>query len=139
MLGGGLARLLVRKGIAVAFAAGAAFIAVCATGAAIFFGLCLVLVPWGAALITALLFAVIALGVVVVFLTNESREEEAEAAESQGLADRAVQLFSAHPVLGTVAALAGGFLVLRNPALATMAAALLADKNRSSSSGRYRR
>lgn len=136
MLGGGLARGLVRKGIAVAVAAGAAFVAMCAVGAAIFFGLCMVLVPWGAALVTALLFALVALVVVLIFVRREGLAEDADTAEPTGLGERAYVLFRNRPILGTVAALAGGYIFLRNPALATMVAAAFTEKSRGS---RYRR
>ena len=125
-----LTRGLVRKGIAVAVAAGAAFVAICAVGAAIFFGLCLVVVPWAAALITALLFAVIALIVVLVFVQRDGFSEEPEEDQPLGLGERAYELFRNRPILGTVAALAGGYIFLRNPALATMVAAAFTEKSR---------
>ena len=43
---------------------------------------------------------------------------------------RAVHLFQDRPLLGVAAALAGGFIFLRNPALATMVAAAFTEKSR---------
>lgn len=134
MLGGGLARDLVRRAVALGVAAGAALVAVAALGATIFYALCLVLVPLAAAAITSLLFAVVALIVVLVFVRGE-RELPPQEDESFGLADRAVALFRERPILGTAVALAGGWIFLRNPALATLVTAAFTDK----SSSQYRR
>jgi hypothetical protein len=43
--------------------------------------------------------------------------------KSLSLGQRAYMLFRQRPILSTVAALAGGWIFLRNPALATMVAA----------------
>ena len=107
MLGGGLARKLAKKAVAAAVAAGAALVAVIAFGATIFYALCLVLVPLAAAALTMLLFALVALAVVMVFLRREAEDRP----------------------------LAGGWIFLRNPALATMVAAAFTEK----SHGRGRR
>jgi len=135
MLGGGLARKLAKKAVAAAVAAGAALVAVIAFGATIFYALCLVLVPLAAAALTMLLFALASLAVVMVFLGREAREEEVEDDEPMGLGERAYTLFRNRPILGTAAALAGGWIFLRNPALATMVAAAFTEK----SHGRRRR
>ncbi|HZW15125.1 MAG TPA: hypothetical protein VFF66_02600 [Brevundimonas sp.] len=135
MMGGGLARKLAKKAVAAAVAAGAALIAVIAFGATIFYALCLVVVPLAAAALTMLLFALAALAVVMVFLRREAHEEDIEDEEPMGLGERAYMLFRQRPILGTAAALAGGFIFLRNPALATMVAAAFTEK----SHGRRRR
>ena len=135
MLGGGLARKLAKKAVAAAVAAGAALVAVIAFGATIFYALCLVLVPLAAAALTMLLFALVALAVVMGVLRREAEEEEIEDDEPMGLGERAYMLFRQRPILGTAAALAGGFIFLRNPALATMVAAAFTEK----SHGRRRR
>ena len=135
MLGGGLARKLATKAVAAAVAAGAALVAVIAFGATIFYALCLVLVPLAAAALTMLLFALASLAVVMVFLRREAEEEEIEDDEPMGLGERAYMLFRQRPILGTAAALAGGWIFLRNPALATMVAAAFTEK----SHGRRRR
>ena len=135
MLGGGLARKLAKKAVAAAVAAGAALVAVIAFGATIFYALCLVVVPLAAAALTMLLFALVALAVVMVFLGREAQEEEVEDEEPMGLGERAYMLFRQRPILGTAAALAGGWIFLRNPALATMVAAAFTE----TSHGRRRR
>ena len=106
-----------------------------AFGATIFYALCLVVVPLAAAALTMLLFALVALMVVMVFLRREAHEEDIEDDEPVGLGERAYTLFRQRPILGTVAALAGGWIFLRNPALATMVAAAFTEK----SHGRRRR
>lgn len=134
MLGGGLARGLVKKAVAAAVAAGAALVAVAAFGATVFYALQLLVVPLAAAAITFLLFAVIALAVALIFVARGDTEDE-EDEDDAGLGHRAYMLFRQRPILGTVAALAGGWIFLRNPALATMVAAAFTEK----SHGRRRR
>ena len=134
MLGGGLARGLVKKAVAAAAAAGAALVAVIFLGVAIFYALWLVVPALAAAAITFLLFAFVAIIIAVLFLRGESDEDE-EDLEDAGIGQRAFMLFRERPILGTVAALAGGWIFLRNPALATMVAAAFTEK----SHGRSRR
>ncbi len=122
------AKSLIRRAVATAIAAGAAFVAILAFGAAIFYALALVTPPLAAAAITALIFAVVALLVALLFVRTAEGDEEEEAYEPEGLGMRAVHLFKQRPILGTVAALAGGWIFLRNPALATMVAAAFAEK-----------
>ena len=129
MLGGGMARVLVKKAVAASVAAGAAQVAVLAFGATIFFALQLVVVPLAAAAITFLLFAVIALAVALIFVARSETEEEADEEDVSGLGQRAYMLFRQRPILGTVAALAGGWIFLRKPALATMVAAAFTEKS----------
>ena len=122
------AKSLIRRAVATAIAAGAAFVAILAFGAAIFYAIALVTPPLAAAAITALIFAVVALLVALLFVRAAEGDEEEEAYEPEGLGMRAVHLFKQRPILGTVAALAGGWIFLRNPALATMVAAAFAEK-----------
>lgn len=131
----GLGQKLVKKAVAAAVAGGAALVAVIAFGATIFYALCLVVVPLAAAALTTLLFALAALIVVTVFLRRDAEAQEAEDDEPVGLGERAFTLFRQRPILGTAAALAGGWIFLRNPALATMVAAAFTEK----SHGRGRR
>lgn len=128
MFGAGLARGLVKKAVAASAAAGAAFVAVLALGATIFFALQLVVVPLAAAAITFLLFGLIAVGVAMMFVVRGEAEDELDDDEPAGLGQRAYSLFRQRPILGTVAALAGGWIFLRNPALATMVAAAFTEK-----------
>ena len=135
MFGGGMARNLVKKAVAAAIAAGAALVAVMALGATVFFALQLVVEPLAAAAITFLLFGLIALAVDLLFVARGEAEDEEDEEEVSGLGHRAYLLFRQRPILGTVAALAGGWIFLRNPALATMVAAAFTEK----SHGRRRR
>ena len=132
MLGGGMARGLVKKAVAASVAAGAALVAVVAMGATIFYALQLVVVPLAAAAITFLLFAVVALTVALVFVARSEAEDQEEDDDASGLGQRAYMLFRQRPSLGTVAALAGGWIFLRNPALATMVAAAFTEKSHGS-------
>ncbi len=132
MIGRGLVNRLVASFVA----AGAAFVAVVALGATVYYALSLVLLPLGAAAITAGLFAGLAAVVAVLYLRKgEGDHDEDDDHEPEGLGGRAYALFRSRPVLGTVAALAGGWIFLRNPALATMVAAAFTEKSRP----RYRR
>jgi hypothetical protein len=126
---------LVKKLSAALVVAGSAFVAVVALGATIYYALQLVVPPLAAAAITAGLFALVAVGVAVAFLGAGKSDDEEEEEEPEGLGGRAYALFRSRPVLGTVAALAGGWIFLRNPALATMVAAAFSEKSHK----RYRR
>lgn len=136
MLGEGMARGLVKKAVAASVAAGAALVAVLALGATIFYALQLFVPALAAAAITFLLFTVIALAVALIFLARSEAEDEEDEEDVAGLGQRAYMLFRQRPILGTVAALAGGWIFLRNPALATMVAAAFTEK---SHGGRRRR
>lgn len=120
-------RGLVKKAAAAAVVAACAFVVIVALGAAEFYALCLVLAPLGAAAVTALTFAVLALIVALVYLGGQ--EEDEEEAEPTGVGERVFALFRDRPIMGAVAALAGGFIFLRNPALATMVAAAFTEKS----------
>ncbi|HRJ64004.1 hypothetical protein [Brevundimonas sp. UBA2416] len=127
-----MARGLVKKAVAASVAAGAALVAVLALGAAVFYGLMLVVPPLAAAAITFLLFAVVALAVALTFVARSEAEDEEDEEDVSGLGRRAYMLFRQRPILGTVAALAGGWIFLRNPALATMVAAAFTEKSHAS-------
>lgn len=121
-------RGLVKKLVAGSAAAASAFVAVVALGATLFYALCLVLPALGAAAITFAVFAAAAAIIAAVFFhRGEDAEEEFD--EPHGLGGRAYALFRSRPILGTVAALAGGWIFLRNPALATMVAAAFTEKS----------
>ena len=78
----------------------------------------------------ALLFAVVALIIALVFVRRAQGEDDEEEQEPESLGVRAFHLFQERPILGVAAALAGGFIFLRNPALATMVAAAFTEKSR---------
>jgi hypothetical protein len=122
-----IGKSVVKKLSAALVVAGCAFVAVVALGATVYYALALVLPPLGAAAITAGLFALVAVIVAVVFLGAAGALEEEEEAAPEGLGARAFTLFRQRPILGSVAALAGGYIFLRNPALATMVAAAFTE------------
>jgi membrane protein YdbS with pleckstrin-like domain len=125
-----LGRGLVNRAVATFVAAGAGFVAMVALGATVYYLLALVVLPLAAAAITSAIFAVIALIVAFVFVRRAQGEDEEEDYEPEGLGMRALHLFQQRPILGAAAALAGGFIFLRNPALATMVAAAFTEKSR---------
>ncbi len=127
-------RGLIVKAASVAAMSACVFTAVVALGLAVYYALSIVLVPWGAAAVTALIFAI---GAAACAMALGYKPEADEDAEPEGLTDRAVQLFRTRPILGTVAGLAAGWIFLRNPALATMVAAAFTEK--AHSAGRRRR
>jgi uncharacterized membrane protein YccC len=125
-----LGRGLVNRAVATFVAAGAGFVAMVALGATVYYLLALIVVPVAAAAITSAIFAIIALIVALVFVRRAHGEEEEEDYEPEGLGMRALHLFQQRPILGAAAALAGGWIFLRNPALATMVAAAFTEKSR---------
>lgn len=125
-----LGRGLVNRAVATFVAAGAGFVAMVALGATVYYLLALIVVPVAAAAITSAIFAIIALIVALVFVRRAHGEEEEEDDEPEGLGMRALHLFQQRPILGAAAALAGGWIFLRNPALATMVAAAFTEKSR---------
>ncbi|MFC5371893.1 hypothetical protein ACFPIF_04985 [Brevundimonas faecalis] len=127
-----LGRRLINRAVATFVAAGAGFVAMAALGATVYYLLLLALPPVAAAAVTSALFALVTLFVVLIFIRQaHGDEEEEEDYQPEGLGARAFHLFQQRPVLGTVAALAGGWIFLRNPALATMVAAAFTEKSQS--------
>ncbi len=116
---------LVKRAAALAAVAACVFVAVTALGFAIYAALAIWLIPAVAAAVTALLFAVVAGGTALIMAGPREPEPQDEPA---GIQDRIVGLFSQRPILGTVAGLAAGWIFLRNPALATMVAAVMTDR-----------
>lgn len=125
-----LGRWLINRAVATFVAAGAGFVAMVALGATVYYLLALAVPPLAAAAITAAIFAAVALIVALLFVRRAHGEEEEEEYEPEGLGMRAFHLFQQRPILGVAAALAGGFIFLRNPALATMVAAAFTEKSR---------
>lgn len=126
-----LGRGLINRAVATFIAAGAGFVAMVALGATVYYLLLLAAPPLIAAALTALLFALIAAIVALVFVRRARGDEADEDEEPESLGARALHLFQQRPILGAAAALAGGFIFLRNPALATMVAAAFTEKSRS--------
>lgn len=117
-------KLIVRLAAAGAVA-GFALVAVVALGAMIHALLSMVLVPAGAAAVTALIAA--AAAGLCAWIAAGKALDDSEPEEPVGLGQRAVDLFRQRPILGAAAALAGGWIFLRNPALATMVAAAFTE------------
>lgn len=137
-------RELLNRAIAVAVAAAAAFVAVVALGAAAYYALSLVVTPLGAAAITAGLFAVIALVAFFVFArkaAGDDAEDDYDDEEPEGFTARALQLVQQRPVIGIVAALTAGALILKKPGLAALAFTAFNESRGSSdqSSGKSRK
>lgn len=126
MPGKGLVDRLVAAAVAAAFV----FVAIIALGATLFYLLLMVAPAAAAAAITAAAAAILALIVFFIFVRRARGSDEDWEDEPMGLGERAFVLFRNRPVLATVAALAGGWIFLRNPALATMVAAAFSEKTR---------
>lgn len=128
-------RELVNRMVAGAVAAGAALVAVVALGAAVFYALSIVLTPLGAASVTAALFALIALIAFFVFNNKAKGEEkdEEEDEEPEGLPARLMSMVQQRPVIGIVAALATGAVLLKKPGLAALALTAFNEHSRSDS------
>ena len=124
MIGKGLIKKLV-AGFAAAASAG---VAVVALGATLFFALDLVLPALGAAAITFAVFAAVTGLIAVVFLKDHPDHDEDEDDEPETLVQRAVHLVRERPILGAAGGLGILFFLLRNPALAAIAASMITEK-----------
>jgi hypothetical protein len=131
---------LIKKVVAGFAAAASVFVALVALGATLFFALDMVLPALGAAAITFAVFAAAAALIAVIFLKGDSHHDEDEDAEPESLLHRAVHLVRERPVLGAAGGLGLLFLLLRNPALAAIAASMITEKRMESRGyGRRRR
>lgn len=132
---------LVKKLVAGFAAAASVFVALVALGATLFFALDLVLPALGAAAITFAVFAAAAALIAVVFLKSDGHHDDDEDdGEPESLLHRAVHLVRERPVLGAAGGLGILFLLLRNPALAAIAASMITEKRMESRGyGRRRR
>lgn len=119
---------LIKKVVAGFAAAASVFVALVALGATLFFALDLVLPALGAAAITFAVFAAAAALIAVIFLKGEHHDEDEEDEEPETLLHRAVHLVRERPVLGAAGGLGILFLLLRNPALAAIAASMITEK-----------
>lgn len=129
-------RDLLNRALAVAVAAAAAFVAVIALGATVYYALLLVLVPLAAAALTAGLFALVAFIALFVFARKASGDDEQddEDAEPEGIPARLLHMVQQRPVIGIVAALATGAVILKKPGLAALALTAFNESRGSSSS-----
>ena len=137
-----IGKSLIRKTVAAFAAAGAAFVAIVALGAAVFYALALALPPLGAAALTFGLFAVLAAIIALVFLKEDGGSDDFEDEDdaSSGMIGRAVHLLRERPILGAGLGLGALFFLVRNPALAAIVASLVTEKRMDSRrSGRRRR
>lgn len=135
-------RHLVNRMIAGAVAAGAALVAIVALGATVFYALSLILPPMGAAAITAGLFSVFALIAFLVFankIGDEDDDDNYDEQEAEGLPGRLLHLVQQRPVIGIVAALAAGAVLLKKPGLAALALTVFNDQGRDAPKDRDRR
>jgi hypothetical protein len=121
-------RGIVKKAVAGAAAAAAVFVAVGALGFTLFYALRLAFVPVAAAAITFAVFAVVAGVIAAVFLKDPDDLVDDEDDEPHSLASRAVHLIRERPILGAVGGLGALFLLLRNPAMAAIAASLITER-----------
>ena len=115
---------LLNRAVAVAVAAAAAFVAVVALGAAIYYLLSLVLLPLGAAAVTATVFALASIITFTVFAkkaAGDDHNDDLDDEESDSMPARVMHLIQQRPVIGIVAALAAGAVILRKPGLAALA------------------
>jgi len=133
---------LVKKLVAGFAAAASAFVAVIALGATLFYALCLVLPALGAAAITFAVFGAITALIAVVFLNagGGHHDDDEDDDEPESFAQKAVHLLRERPILGAAGGLGILFFLLRNPALAAIAASMITEKRMESRGyGRRRR
>lgn len=133
---------LVKKLVAGLAAAASAFVAMIALGATLFYGLCLVLPALAAAAITFGVFGAITALIAVIFLNADGGEHGHgdEDEEPESFARKAVHLIRERPILGAAGGLGILFFLLRNPALAAIAASMITEKRMESRGyGRRRR
>lgn len=125
-----IGKSLIKKLVAGFAAAGAAFVAVVALGAAVFYALLMVLPPLGAAALTFALFAAVAAIVALVFLKDGGmmHDDDEDDDEPEGLAARAVHLLRDRPIIGAGVGLGALFFLIRNPALAAIVASMVTEK-----------
>ena len=117
-------RGLINRVVAGAVAAAAAFVAIIALGATVFYGLCLVLVPLGAAAATAGIFAVIAGIAYMTFSKKADGDDDSDVEdedEPDSMVGRVLHMVQQRPVIAVVAALGAGAVLLRKPGLAALA------------------
>ena len=122
-------RGLMRKVVAAAAAATAAVVTVVAASFALYAALKPEIGPaWAAAAVAAI--AMIAAWVLALVFRAKAPEDRRRAEEPVGFMERATDLVRERPLMAAAAAAAAGWIFIRNPALATVVAAALSEKNR---------
>ena len=135
-------KALVNRLVAGAIAAAAALVAVFALGATIFYALCLVLIPLAASAATAGIFALVALIAYLVFANKaggDSHDDDEDDDAPDSLPGRLLHMVQQRPVIGVVAALAAGAVLLRKPGLAALALTAFNDSGNDRRKDRDRR
>ena len=128
---------LFKKLTAIAVVAASALVATVALGFTVFYALSLVMTPLGAAAVTTGVFAAICIGTALVVLGKGNDNHDAdEDEEPEGLAGKIIHIVRHRPMLGAAGGLGLVFLLLRNPALAAIAASMITEKR---AEKRYRR
>jgi hypothetical protein len=122
--------LILRVVLRAAAAAAAVATAVAASIVAAGFGLYALLEPYlgrpGAAAIVALILALVA-AIVALVLTRKAKHKSKPAAD-QSLAERAIELARAKPMVAAAAAIAAGVIAWRNPALIGIVAGAILNR-----------
>ncbi|QBX36645.1 hypothetical protein E4M02_05715 [Brevundimonas sp. S30B] len=126
---------LFKKLTAIAVVAASALVATVALGFTVFYALSLVMTPLGAAAVTTGVFALICIVTALVFL-GKGKDDHEDDEEPEGLAGKIIHIVRHRPVLGAAGGLGILFLLLRNPALAAIAASMITEKR---AEKRYRR
>ena len=131
---------LVSKVVAGLAAGASLFVAIVALGATLFFALDLVLPALGAAALTFGAFALLTGAIALIFLTKDGFGHPEENEEPETFVQKAVHMVRERPILGIAGGLGALFLLLRNPALAAIAASMITEKRMESRGyGRKRR
>lgn len=128
---------LFKKLTAIAVVAASALVATVVLGFTVFYALSLVMTPLGAAAVTTGVFALICIVTALVFLgKGKDKDDHEDEDEPEGLAGKIIHIVRHRPLLGAAGGLGVVFLLLRNPALAAIAASMITEKR---AEKRYRR
>lgn len=119
---------IVKRLVATSVVAASVFLAVVFLGLTLFYGLGMVMTPFGAAAVTFGLFAFVALIVALVFLKSPDHDDEDDEDEHDGILGKVLHIVRERPIIGAVGGLGAAFLLLRNPALAALIAGMVADR-----------
>ncbi len=119
-----------KKAAAAGAVAGGAACMMVAASYALFAVLREPLTPAGAAAVVALVIGLVAFGIAfLAFGSGGARRRHDEPAHPPGLMARVTDLARERPALAAVVGVAAGWIFLRNPALATIVAAAMSQKD----------